>query len=215
MPTFYGDEISRVNGLKYAANCLKAVSKVRLGQAGLFYEPKFDFGTFDESGYRVKQADNTLHHEILRAPRGRRDWRVADLGSSRGVLSAKLAEKVAHVTSADVERPPDAGAAEAVELDLDGDFDRVLGRHSYDCVLVLDVLEHLEATGGRRSQDRRDPEARRDALREHRQHRIPRHAAEPHPRPVQLREARHPRSDAHASLHDLFVQEAAHERRLQ
>ncbi|HJX49250.1 MAG TPA: glycosyltransferase family 2 protein, partial [Gaiellaceae bacterium] len=65
VPTFYGDEISRVNGLKYAVNCIKAVSKVRLGQAGLFYEPKFDFGSFDESGYRVKQADNTLHHEIL------------------------------------------------------------------------------------------------------------------------------------------------------
>jgi SAM-dependent methyltransferase len=69
---------------------------------------------------------------------------VADLGSSRGVLSAKLAEKVAHVTSADVERPPDAGAAEAVELDLDGDFDHALGRQQYDCVLVLDVLEHLK-----------------------------------------------------------------------
>jgi SAM-dependent methyltransferase len=143
VPTFYGAEISRVNGWKYAANCLKAVSKVRLGQAGLFYEPKFDFGTFDESGYRVKQADNTLHHDILER-RWPRDWRVADLGSSRGVLSAKLAEKVAHVTSADVVRPPDAGAADAVELDLDGDFDRVLGKHQYDCVLVLDVLEHLK-----------------------------------------------------------------------
>ena len=143
VPTFYGDEISRVNGLKYAVNCLKAVSKVRLGQAGLYYEPKFDFGSFDESGYRVKQADNTLHHEIL-SRQWPRDWRVADLGASRGVLSAEIARKVAHVTSADVERPPDAGAAEAIQLDLDGDFDRVLGRHQYDCVLVLDVLEHLK-----------------------------------------------------------------------
>jgi glycosyltransferase involved in cell wall biosynthesis len=143
VPTFYGDEISRVNGLKYALNCLKAVSKVRLGQAGLFYEPKFDFGTFDESGYRVKQAHNTLHHEIL-SREWPSEWDVADLGASHGVLSAQLAEKVAHVTSADVERPPDAGAAEAVELDLDGDFDRELGRHRYDCVLVLDVLEHLK-----------------------------------------------------------------------
>jgi SAM-dependent methyltransferase len=143
VPTFYGDEISRVNGLKYAANCLKAVSKLRLGQAGLFYEPKFDFGTFDESGYRVKQADNTLHHEILSRD-WPRDWRVADLGASRGVLSARLAEKVAHVTSADVERPTDAGDADAVELDLDGAFDGVLGRQAYDCVLVLDVLEHLK-----------------------------------------------------------------------
>jgi glycosyltransferase involved in cell wall biosynthesis len=143
VPTFYGDEISRVNGMAYAVNCLKAVTKSRLGQAGLFYEPKFDFGAFDESGYRVKQADNTLHHEIL-SREWPPDWRVADLGSSRGVLSAQLAEKVAHVTSADVERPQDAGAAEAIELDLDGDFDRTLGRHQYDCVLVLDVLEHLK-----------------------------------------------------------------------
>ena len=143
VPTFYGDEISRVNGLKYAANCLKAVVKVRLGEAGLFYEPKFDFGTFDETGYRVKQAGNSLHHEILSRewPSG---WRVADLGASRGVLSAQLARKVAHVTSADVERPSEAGDAEAIELDLDADFDRTLGRHQYDCVLVLDVLEHLK-----------------------------------------------------------------------
>ena len=143
VPTFYGDEISRVNGLKYAANCLKAVTKVRLVKVGLFYEPKFDFGLFDESGYHVKQADNTLHHEILARewPAG---WHVADLGSSRGVLSAKLAQKVAHVTSADVARPEDAGDAEAVALDLNGDFDRVLGHRRYDCVLVLDVLEHLK-----------------------------------------------------------------------
>jgi glycosyltransferase involved in cell wall biosynthesis len=143
VPTFYGDEISRVNGLKYAANCLKAVAKVRLGEAGLYYEPKFDFGTFDESGYRVKEAANTLHHEIL-SRTWPSEWHVADLGASRGVLSAQLARKVAHVTAADVARPPDAGGAEAVELDLDGDFDRSLGRHRYDCVLVLDVLEHLK-----------------------------------------------------------------------
>jgi 2-polyprenyl-3-methyl-5-hydroxy-6-metoxy-1,4-benzoquinol methylase len=143
VPTFYGEEISRVNGIAYAVNCLKAVVKSRLGQAGLYYEPKFDFGSFDESGYRVKQADNTLHHEILSRP-WPREWAVADLGASRGVLSAQIARKVAHVTSADVEAPADAGDAEAMALDLDGDFDQVLGRHRYDCVLVLDVLEHLK-----------------------------------------------------------------------
>ena len=143
VPTFYGDEISRVNGMAYAVNCLKAVAKSRLGQAGLYYEPKFDVGAFDDAGYRVKQADNTLHHEIL-SREWPPDWRVADLGASRGVFSAQLAKKVAHVTSADVERPTEAGAAEAIALDLDGDFDSVLGRHQYDAVLVLDVLEHLK-----------------------------------------------------------------------
>ncbi len=143
VPTFYGDEISRVNGMRYAVNCLKAVTKVRLGQVGLYYEPKFDFGLFEESGYLFKQGDNTLHQAIL-ARDWPADWQVADLGASRGALSARIAEKVAHVTSVDVERPSDAGAAEALALDLDGDFDRELGRRRYECVIALDVIEHLE-----------------------------------------------------------------------
>jgi glycosyltransferase involved in cell wall biosynthesis len=142
VPTFYGDEISRVNGIAYAANCLKAVTKVRLMQLGLFYEPKFDFGLFEETGYRLKQGENTLHHEVL-TREWPTEWHVADLGASRGALSAQLARKVARVTAVDVERPADAGEAEAVALDLDGDFDRQLGRQRYDCVVALDVLEHL------------------------------------------------------------------------
>jgi glycosyltransferase involved in cell wall biosynthesis len=143
VPTFYGDEICRVNGMRYAMNCLKAVSKVRLGQVGLYYEPKFDFGTFEETGYRVKAAPNSLHHEIL-SREWPADWHVADLGSNRGVLSAKIASKVAHVTSVDVERPSEAGDAEAVALDLNDDFVQVLGRCRFDCVAMLDVIEHLE-----------------------------------------------------------------------
>jgi glycosyltransferase involved in cell wall biosynthesis len=142
VPTFYGDEISRVNGVAYAVNCLKAVTKVRLLEVGLFYEPKFDFGLFDETGYRLKQSDNTLHHEVL-TREWPANWNVADLGASRGALSALLAEKVAHVTSVDHERPSEAGAAESLALDLDGDFDRELGHARYDCVVALDVIEHL------------------------------------------------------------------------
>ena len=142
VPTFYGDEISRVNGVAYAVNCLKAVTKVRLSDVGLFYEPKFDFGLFEETGYRLKQSGNTLHHEVL-TREWPADWHVADLGASRGALSALLAEKVAHVTSVDHERPGEAGAAESLALDLDGDFVRELGHARYDCVVALDVIEHL------------------------------------------------------------------------
>ena len=144
VPTFYGDEISRVNGLKYAMNCLKAVTKVRLGDLGLFYEPKFDFGLFEQTGYRLKESDNTLHHEIL-TREWPADWQVADIGASRGALSALLAERVAHVTSVDRERPDQAGDAEALALDLDGDFDREIGHARYDCVVALDVIEHLRS----------------------------------------------------------------------
>lgn len=142
VPTFYGDESSRVNGMKYALDCAKAVTKVRLAEVGLFYEPKFDFGSFEESGYRVKSAENTLHQYILSRPWDE-SWHVADLGANRGVLSAQLARKVRHVTAVDVERPTEAGDAEPIALDLDADFDLVLGNRRYDAALALDVIEHL------------------------------------------------------------------------
>jgi glycosyltransferase involved in cell wall biosynthesis len=143
VPTFYGDEICRVNGVKYAANCLNAVAKVRLGRLGLYYEPKFDFGQFDQHGYVVKEGENTLHQAIL-ARDWPREWHVADLGANRGALSARIAVEVAKVTAVDVERPSEAGAADALALDLNGDFAHKLGRRRYDCVVALDVLEHLE-----------------------------------------------------------------------
>jgi glycosyltransferase involved in cell wall biosynthesis len=150
VPTFYGDEICRVNGVKYGLNCIKAVTKARLADAGLFFEPKFDFGVFEESGYLIKEAANSLHQYVL-AQHWDPDWDVADLGADRGILSAKLAERVRHVTSAGLDRPSEAGRAEAIALDLDEPFDSVLGQRRYDVVLALDVIEHL-----------RDPE---DALR--------------------------------------------------
>jgi glycosyltransferase involved in cell wall biosynthesis len=142
IPTYYGEEISRVNGLTYALNCVKAVTKVRLSEVGLFYEPKFDFGVFDESGYRIKAAENTLHQHVL-AQSWDTSWHVADLGANRGVLSAQLAPRVAHVTSVDLELPLEAGEAEPVALDLNADFDAELGHRRYDAVLALDVIEHL------------------------------------------------------------------------
>ena len=126
VPTFYGDEISRVNGMRYAVNCVKAVTKARLQDLGLYYEPKFDFGRFEEAGYVLKAGENTLHQDVLDRD-WPADWHVADIGASRGALSALLAEKVAHVTSVDRERPGNAGRAEAIALDLDGDFDEELG----------------------------------------------------------------------------------------
>jgi glycosyltransferase involved in cell wall biosynthesis len=143
VPTFYGDEISRVNGIKYAINCVKAVTKVRLAEAGLFYEPKFDFGVFEERGYKVKAAPNSLHQYVLSQP-WQAGWQVADLGADRGILSARVAERVGHVTSVGLVLPTEAGAAEPMALDLNGPFEEVLGRGRYDAVLALDVIEHLD-----------------------------------------------------------------------
>ena len=42
IPTYYGDEICRVDGLKYAGNVALAVLKARAQELGLFYDRRFD-----------------------------------------------------------------------------------------------------------------------------------------------------------------------------
>jgi hypothetical protein len=42
IPTFYGDEICHVNGLRYAIQCIKNVLQYQTMQFELFYDPRFD-----------------------------------------------------------------------------------------------------------------------------------------------------------------------------
>jgi hypothetical protein len=42
IPTFYGDEICRVNGISYAANVVRTTLQARLQEYCLFYDRKFD-----------------------------------------------------------------------------------------------------------------------------------------------------------------------------
>ncbi len=144
IPTHYGDEICHVNGFAYAFNCIKALVKYRLTQIGLFYQPNFDFALFEQSNYRLKMADTSLHQMVL-GRKWPKHWQVADLGSNDGAISAILAERVAHVTSVDGTVPKHAGKAVARGIDLNSAFDQELGAKSFDCVLALDVLEHLNS----------------------------------------------------------------------
>lgn len=144
VPTFYGAEISHVNGFAYAFNCVKAVLKYHLTQLGLFYQPNFDFRLFETSAYYMKSAENSLHQFILRRD-WPRDWSVADLGANAGEISAQLAERVKSVTSIDLQVPSKSGDAKPMALDLNSDFDVVLGEHTFDCVLALDLIEHLSS----------------------------------------------------------------------
>jgi GT2 family glycosyltransferase len=42
IPTYYGDEISRVNGIRYAANVVSATVKMRLQELAIFYDRRYD-----------------------------------------------------------------------------------------------------------------------------------------------------------------------------
>jgi glycosyltransferase involved in cell wall biosynthesis len=149
IPTYYGDEISRVNGLKYAWHVAKAVLVARTQRMGLFYDRRFDSepAATDNVHYQLKLGYLSPHTLALRKiPRGAR---VLDLGCAGGYVAALLREhNGCHVTGVDYS-PPGPG----VELDhfllhdLNDGFPPV-DPAEFDYVLLLDVIEHLVSPEG-------------------------------------------------------------------
>ncbi len=62
IPTYYGDEICHVNGLKYAFNVIKATVLSRAQEFGILYERKFDVSTgFGNPLYQPKMEFESPH----------------------------------------------------------------------------------------------------------------------------------------------------------
>ena len=153
IPTFYGDEISRVNGLKYAWACVKAACQYRLMQLEIFYTPKFDIRNRARK-YTIKMSPTSLHHFIrqLALPEG---TRLLDLGGGDGAAVARAhAERGVRVTVVDqaVTVDDESGGQTAahpnrehVAANIDGEWAAGLGGGVFETVFALDVLEHLQS----------------------------------------------------------------------
>jgi glycosyltransferase involved in cell wall biosynthesis len=142
IPTYYGDEICYVDGVKYAKDVLVDVTRYRAHKMG--------FGTgemaFATQAYELKETEglDSSHQRVLRLVGRRRPGRVLDLGCSDGRLGARLRALGHEVTGLDVEKHD--GVADRldhfVEADLDrGIPDEVVG--PFDVVLAADVFEHV------------------------------------------------------------------------
>jgi glycosyltransferase involved in cell wall biosynthesis len=153
IPTYYGEEICRVNGLSYAWACLRSALQYRLMQMEIFYDPRFDV-TKAPRKYAIKSARTSLHHYIrgLTLDSGSE---LLDLGGGDGAaVSLAHAKRGVHVTVVDQcsNIPDEVGyiaSADAnlrrVEGDLDGDWTASVKDKRFSTVFVLDVLEHLKS----------------------------------------------------------------------
>jgi glycosyltransferase involved in cell wall biosynthesis len=145
IPTYYGDEISRVNGMKYAKDVVIACVKARAQEWSLFYDRKFDCraGAPARSPYTPKldfESPHTLARDRI-AP----GTRVLDIGCAGGYLGDALRRQGCHTTGIDAVPLGQDFTLDAFELhDLNTrPFPVELER--FDYAVMLDVIEHLSS----------------------------------------------------------------------
>ena len=141
IPTYYGDEICYVNGMRYAVDVVISALKARLQHAGLFYDRKFDCAPGEDSPYQPKLTYASPHS--LAFTRVKPGSRVLDIGCAGGYMAEWLAnDKHCKVDGVDA-WPGSGDGLNAFYLhDLNSGLPQ-LDYEQYDCVLMLDVIEHL------------------------------------------------------------------------
>ena len=143
IPTYYGDEISRVDGLRYAQNVIRASLQASLQRAQVFYDRRFDCrADVEGERYPSKLKFDSTHSRVvdLIPPSAR----VLDLGSGLGAVGAALKEKGCYVTGCDMEQGLFTLSYDKfVKADLDVEIPAFDDQDGYDFILCLDVVEHL------------------------------------------------------------------------
>jgi 2-polyprenyl-3-methyl-5-hydroxy-6-metoxy-1,4-benzoquinol methylase len=141
IPTYYGDEICYVKGLKYAKDVLSDVVRYRAHKTG-FGSGELAFAT---TAYELKtEGFDSSHQRVLSWLQHRPPGRVLDLGCSDGQFSERVRELGHEVTGIDIEKFDGVGGRvdRFVEADLEVGIPDDVG-HGYDMVIAADVLEHV------------------------------------------------------------------------
>ncbi|MDQ3197922.1 MAG: bifunctional glycosyltransferase/class I SAM-dependent methyltransferase [Verrucomicrobiota bacterium] len=143
IPTFYGDEVCHVNGLKYAWDVFRATMKGRLCGWHLFYDRKFDL-----------HPSVSLHSDKLDFPSSqsftvesaRPGATILLLGLGHVHVTAELERRGCRLTTIDFSQSEMAGESPttfvAPRLQLPSDLS------GYDQIFLTDLVEHLHDPEG-------------------------------------------------------------------
>ena len=145
IPTFYGDEICHVNGLKYAWEIVRTTFRAKFHEKNLLYDRKFDVGQV-ELTYDTKLGFTSSHTLAIEAARP--GARVLDLGCGQGYIAKELAKRAETVVGIDqhvTERKEGNVHLRRGDLGL-GEFPVDISQ--FDQIFILDVIEHLSDPEG-------------------------------------------------------------------
>ena len=140
IPTYYGDEICYVNGLKYAQDVTKVTFAYRFQKMG------FGTGQLGSVGdeYQLKPSEGSSHRLIERRLCSEPPSKILDLGCSAGALAKLLRQHGHHVTGIDSQRVGDVEdhVAHFFLADLERGIPDEVG-NGFDIVVAADVFEHV------------------------------------------------------------------------
>jgi glycosyltransferase involved in cell wall biosynthesis len=144
IPTYYGGEICRVNGLRYAKDVAADVARYRLHKMG--------FGSgemaFADAGYELKLTATSSHGQIISWLSQRPPSRILDVGCADGRLGELL--RLSGHTVFGVDSIKQDGVEERLDGFVESDLSHGLpleAGEDYDVIVAADVLEHTVSPG--------------------------------------------------------------------
>lgn len=142
IPTFYGDEICYVNGMKYAWDVFRTMLRYKFHGMNLLYDRKYDV-TDVEHTYDLKLDYLSSHTMAIDSVKPGAE--VLDIGCGQGYVALEMAKRAAHVTGIDQYLPGDSSASnvEFHQWNLDSQ-ELPVDVSAYDQIFMLDVIEHLK-----------------------------------------------------------------------
>jgi 2-polyprenyl-3-methyl-5-hydroxy-6-metoxy-1,4-benzoquinol methylase len=143
VPTYYGDEVCYVNGLRYARDITRAVSRYKKTVNSIVPYPEFKEYFVQ---YPIKHSKGSSHHLVQKL--AGRNQEILEIGCGGGLLSMELHANGNRVTG--IDSAPQPASPEVFEKYISADPDEGIppalgleGRR-FDRVLLLDILEHLK-----------------------------------------------------------------------
>lgn len=143
IPTYYGDEICHVDGLKYAKDVFIAVVRYKRTIKSLVCYPEYKEYFIH---YPIKESKYSSHYYFMLW--AGKQQKVLDIGCGEGFFAKNLVEQNNQVDGIDILEQPRHKAllGKYIQTDLDQGLKHVqeqLEPNSYDRVLLQDILEHV------------------------------------------------------------------------
>lgn len=141
IPTYYGDEICRVNGIKYAKNVIATTILSRFHAFNIFYDRKFDLHNNTNIFYDLKLGYKSSHTLALNEITG--ESNVLDIGCGQDNFAKELHKSGCKVVGIDMYEPENKSIFESFYLWDESKSIFTYDVSSYDFILLLDIIEHF------------------------------------------------------------------------